>query len=756
MNEQEWVPLKKGAKENSPALKKVKESGLKTLRGVKSGASQRFSSVITYETNGFWKKTFSAGKMTFDLVDIPRAGRIADEGLPELPQEGIFVAIPKNSGKIKIKVTDKKLHPLPGKFAIRPAPKPITEGEYLQGKERFQTNSKIYDSDSPFPGKDAELIGQKTIEGIPVAHIMLYPAQYRPKSGSLAFIQSMTIEVSYEVKPDRDVVPDVRLITPVLSDMILDHENISSLPAEKELGLSPFQYGYTGEQMGGILPSPGIVREPSAEVDAVLKRNDIISEYVIITPASLAGAVDPLRKAKAGWPHYAMVATTETINSEFPSSNLKESIRSFLSWAWENWKVPPRFVVLAGDVDILPTHLWSVGGATFASDHYYADMRNNLSPEIVVSRIPTSDSTRMQQICQQLIQYRGLRGPDWGGWVNQVVLVAYEGDTYKQCSDEISTIASPRFRITKLYGDSTSRQQVIDRMNAGVLIANYRGHGDKTEWLSANGLRSAEIRSLNNGSMPPMVFCICCRNAWIDDQSVEVVAETFLRDRKCVAVFGASRDSPTYANNDFNKYLWQAIMDGEVTPGNIVLRAKALMVQNHANSYTHNQDVVMYMLFGDPTANITSDVEFLRGGWNMDHDGWKGTLAIDRIWQSRVEKVSACGYPVWSFSGSYTGQDGKKYEMVGKIGGNDPNDKNPGCKRSDHRVLFTISFPGNKQDFQGYITTWTRNAMAGYTWWSNRPFGWYAKKKLVLSPIHPPGPDVPVRTGEAGEVQVAW
>ena len=265
-------------------------------------------------------------------------------------------------------------------------------------------------------------------------------------------------------------------------------------------------------------------------------------------------------------------------------------------------------------------------------------------------------------------------------------------------------------------------------MNAGVIIANYRGHGMKTEWSSANGLRTAEISALTNGNMPPMVFCICCQNGWIDDNAVEVVAETFLRDGKAVAVLGASRNSPTYANNDFDKYLFQSIMEGETTPGRIVLRAKALMIVNHANSSAHEQDVVMYMLFGDPTAPVVSTVEFLRGIWDMDHDGWQGVLDINRIWQSR-ERAGSCGYPVWSISGTYTA-GGKTYTMNGRIGGSDVNDQNPGCKRADHRVEFTIAFEAaNPQKFVGYVATWTRNMLAGTTWWAKRPFAWYAKKR---------------------------
>jgi|ERR1035437_713840 hypothetical protein len=113
----------------------------------------------------------------------------------------------------------------------------------------------------------------------------------------------------------------------------------------------------------------------------------------------------------------------------------------------------------------------------------------------------------------------------------------------------------------------------------------------------------------------------------------------------------------------------------------------------------------------------------------MDHDGWKGVLVIDRICRYHVEKIGSCDYPVWSLSGLYTNHGEKQYAITGKIGEQNPNNLNPDCKRSDHKITFTIAFPNNDQSFTGYVATWTRNIIASYTWWSNVPFGWYAKKR---------------------------
>ncbi len=715
MTDHKWIPIKKGAKQDTPSTKRVRKSGLAAVKGLALDQTIRKATQVTYTLNGAWKGTFSFSQNDFDTLAVPNAAVSNEEGYPEIPQEGIFVAVPQGAANVQVKVIQKKMQEMEGDWRLKPAPKPITEKEYLEGKEEFTPKTEVYNSNTEYPGKDFDFLGLRSLEGIPVAHIIVYLAQYKPKPGKLSVVQTMSLEISYDVPPQTDAVPSVRSYKSMLSDMILDYENVYQMPSD------------TGDKDNSAGPSAVAT---VATVDAAIKRSDIICEYAIITTEALSAAVTPLLNTKTGWPHYARVITTPIIQTEFPKATLKDSIRSFLAWAWDNWTVPPRYVVLAGDVDTIPTHMWSFGGTIYPSDHYYADVKNDLSPEIVVSRIPTSNPTVMQQICQRLGQYSNLRGPDWGGWENEVVLVAYEGDTYKNCSNEIETLISPRFRVTKLYGDTSTRQQVVDKMNAGVLFANYRGHGSKTAWSSANGLRTAEIRALTNGNKPPMVFCICCENAWIDDQTTEVVAETFLREGKCVAVLGASRDSPTYANNDFNKYLWRTIIDyGETEPGDIVKRAKVLMVQNHGTSDTHKSDVIMYMLFGDPTARVASDVEFLRGAWDMDHDGWKGVLTIDRIWQSKVEKIGTCGYPIWSISGNYKGQDNKVYDMTGKIGGRDLNDQNTGCKRSDHKVTFTISFPNNNQTFIGYVHTWTRNIMDGYTWWSKKPFGWYAKKR---------------------------
>jgi hypothetical protein len=579
--DRQWISITPGAEEGALPMKVVEESGLEALRDLALDQTRRMSTRVSYQLGGGWKGTFQHAGLTYDTISVPGAVTTSEEGKPEIPQDVLPVAIPNEATNVTVEVVHKEMQPVPGVWKLRPAPNWVTEEEYLAGRERYRSEPEVYDSDDEYPGKDLEFLGLRVLEGVTVAHIIVYLAQYKPKSGTLAMVEAMTLEVSYDVPPGRDALPRRRRVRPLVSDLILDSESIQ----EEVLDVQPF---------------------PDKE-GAALKRTDIVSEYVIVTDDSLETAVAPLLRAKSGSPYHAMLATTQTIRTEFPAASLRESLRAFLLWAWDYWHVPPRYVVLAGDSDTIPVHLFTVRGTTYASDHYYADTRDSFAPEIVVSRIPTSDAGTMRQVCQRLANYPNLRGPDRGEWQKEVVLVAYQDQVYQSCSDDIASAISSRFKVTKLYGDSSTRQQVVDKMNSGVLIANYRGHGSKIAWSSRNGLRTREIRGLNNESRPPMVLCICCKNAWIDDRHTETVVETFLREGKAVAVLGASRNSPTRANNDFDTYLFQAITDhGEATPGRIVLRAKTMMVLNHPKSVPHRLDVAMYMLFGDPTAVLAA------------------------------------------------------------------------------------------------------------------------------------------------------
>ena len=100
-----------------------------------------------------------------------------------------------------------------------------------------------------------------------------------------------------------------------------------------------------------------------------------------------------------------------------------------------------------------------------------------------------------------------------------------------------------------------------------------------------------------------MVFCICCENAEIEQHQPPAMVKAFLLHDNSVAVVGASTFSITTLNELFDGYLFQAINEGQITAGDIFVFAKSQLVKNHPDLNTY-QTVMMYMLFGDPSAEV--------------------------------------------------------------------------------------------------------------------------------------------------------
>jgi hypothetical protein len=586
MSEKKWLSFSDIPEVDvSPSVEVSKSSKDLVTRDMRD-AGARAVVTVRYTTSGAWEGTVNE----FHRIEIPETTLIETEGAPAVPKDGIFVAVPMDADNVEVRVSDKSAVIVKDEIQLAPAPKQFIEEEF---QEVYEPDSTTYGSDELYPGRDFDYLGLKTISGVKVAHIVVYLGQYRPVSKKMEVITSMVLEVSYQTPPASDRRPgrkprelpeaDLILGLDLLDDKIdyssevedfdgLDREIIDELESDAESsfleskGLSFLELTEDEVSDPSTIALTAATRPIAISPVGVatlyrpkLKVSGLIAEFVIITTRSLETAVAPLLNAKTGWPYYAKVALTNDIQSEFPGADLKTSIKTFISWATDNWRVPPRYVVLAGDTDVIPIHIYNRGGRTYASDHFYADISGDLAPELTVSRIPTSDATLMKSVCEHLVRYERIRRGDWGGWQNRVMLTAYQSSTYETTCDQIFDKISKRYSTVKRYAKDTSKSDVVKTLNDGIVIAMYRGHGSKTAWSSSNGINSTDVAGLKNGSRPPFVLDICCQNGWVDDNNLETIAEAFIRRRKSISVFASSRNSWTYPNNDFAKYIFRLV-----------------------------------------------------------------------------------------------------------------------------------------------------------------------------------------------------
>lgn len=732
MKKQQFYAADKKFKAAEKTIKTVKRSGLANIHSGKFNPKAE-TTEFTFELPGVHAGKTAGVRQALQSLSFPGSGHHTVIGAPDVPQEGLFIAIPLNAEGVDVRVKEKKSSTIRGKFQLAPVPKPVKEKEYLENGFEYSYNEKIFSQNADYPGKLFDYIGIKEIDGIRVAHIIVYPVQYNPAKGSVTVVSSITFTVRYSLKGKPKNYEVSKAMLPIHGNSIVDFEHVfpeTGFPFDpvKERGkyLDDLKVEFTRDRVITFpYEMPEKFRQPFY---FGLKSAYHYSRLLIITTPALVKAVEPYRLAKLHAPYNAVTITTDSIVSAFPATDLKTSIKNFLSYAYDHWVVRPQFVVLATDTDIIPMHVYHRSD-DYPSDHYYADINGDMCPELIVSRFPSSDYETLLRISNFCAGYVETRGADWqGSWLGKAVLVAYEADTYKNCMNDVYDAIHDRFSATKLYGDSSTETDVKNNINAGDLIVHYRGHGSETAWASANGLNTTDIDALSDGQTPPYVFNICCENGAAQSNSHEVVVEAWIRNQKAIATMGATRDSWTSINNNFSQYLWEAIMDdAQTVSGYIFQVGKTKLVLNDGSDYAID-NLVQYNLFGDPTAPVVSSADWLLGKWNMDHDGWHGVLEITEITSYHIWKTGGYYYDHWHWRGKYTG-NGHSYAVTGKLGGYDADQLNAGNKLSRHKIEFNIPFDSSaSQYFTGYVFTWERSKMSGETWWENHPFGWMAEK----------------------------
>lgn len=226
--DRKWVPIVSEAEEGEKSEKKVVSSDFMDIRTKGIDQSGEGRTRITYHAKGMWKDVLPFRGTHYDTLSVPDAGRIQIEGVPEIPQEGLFVAIPENAEVKEVNITGKKEKELDGTYYMLPASRPFREGE----EPEYIPKEEIYESDELFPGKYIEFLGTKYVAGRKVAHIVVYLAQYNPKTKNVTALQSIDLEVVYETRLQMDAKAKRKLLRrSPMDEMILDSK--SAIQGEK-------------------------------------------------------------------------------------------------------------------------------------------------------------------------------------------------------------------------------------------------------------------------------------------------------------------------------------------------------------------------------------------------------------------------------------------------------------------------------------------------------------------------------------------
>ncbi|MCK4250787.1 hypothetical protein KAX97_05040, partial [candidate division WOR-3 bacterium] len=253
---------------------------------------------------------------------------------------------------------------------------------------------------------------------------------------------------------------------------------------------------------------------------AVCFAQEIGARYLIITYDNFYDAIQPL----AQWKHKKGLRTKVVKLSEIGSSALE--IKTYIQDAYNNWQIPPEFLLLVGAPNYLPFPQVSY---TY-SDNYYTNMDGDIYNEILSGRLTVHSQTEAQTVVNKILLYERIPYMDDTLWFINACLILrndYQPDDTIYWSDihhaknlmlqngynTIDTLASE-------FGDNAN--DVIQCVNNGRAFVLYRGQGVGYWWDPFNVNPDATA----NGAKLPIVLSITCRT--IGTGSTPATAEKWL------------------------------------------------------------------------------------------------------------------------------------------------------------------------------------------------------------------------------------
>jgi len=297
---------------------------------------------------------------------------IVDPGSPALPVLLKSYLIPLDADNVTVNLQNISKQKEIGQYLVYPAQPPVPVGNN-KDMGFVAPNPKIYESDSIFPNKLAEIVSDDNYLGYRIITVRLYPVEYNPKTSEL-FICNFNFRIDYvtNTKPGKGNETQ----TQSLYRYELNKKSVKSRVDNPE-AVDSYDTKVQKVMQGNTTVFD--FSTPSNENSSMLRSsvsvvNERIPDYIIITCDSLKSAFQSLIDWKTKKGIFTITATTESISANYSGSDLQEKIRNYLIDAKRKWGYG-LYVLLGGDVNIIPARFIKATDATdkssYPGDRYY-------------------------------------------------------------------------------------------------------------------------------------------------------------------------------------------------------------------------------------------------------------------------------------------------------------------------------------------------------------------------------------------------
>ncbi len=559
------------------------------------------------------------------MISVEDFGRLLVPGKPNLPSKIFAIAIPPGAKVTEVSFDLGEGTTLSGTYEISPSPLPrVISMEdpllYERDQRMYEENyNSVYGSDEPYPASVGEMIRTAGFRKYNLVDVRVTPFTYHPQSGRLTYYPEVTVQVSYTFA--NDLIP---------ADMVRD-----DIPSQEEIA-EEIILNY-GQAQTWYSAAPGTKED---------------YDFVIITLDALTSAVAPLADWEITKGRTVNVVTTSWISANFTGYDLAEQIRNFLrdKYPSDQWGIED--VLLVGHYDNVPMRRTeqNLGYGKPETDFYYAELSlpdnqswdadqdhrwgENSDPidfynEVNVGRIPWSDPTTVQNICNKSIAYEQNNDPSFKK--NILLLGAFFWDNDPNPRTDNAVLMEAKvdqpwmsdWTMTRMYEQGYSTypmdynltysnvRQVWSTSTFGFV--NWAGHGSPTSSHIYHGTGEAFVSNSTcgylNDDYPAICFADACSNS---DTDYLNLGQAMLQ-RGAIGFVGATKvalghpgwDDPMDGSSQSLDYFFTIyVTSGDYTQGQALQRALRDMYTYGLWSYVKYETFEWAALWGNPNLGM--------------------------------------------------------------------------------------------------------------------------------------------------------
>jgi len=536
-------------------------------------ASESSAMEVVYSIPFFALEDQLVNGQTMKNIILPGTFLFNDEGSPNLPGQGHYIAIPTGSTP-KIRIVNQQIEII---HNIDILPAPVIPLETDDSPLQHIRNMEIYGKNAFYPASPVKLSEVTSIRGTDAVILGITPFQYNPVTKDLIVYRDLQIDIEFE--GGNGTFGDPAFRSPywdgMMSDILL---NYSSLP----------EVDYTSRMNSWLQSYP---------------ENDEC-EYIIIAPTgpdfvSWADSIARFRNEQGILTH---VFTVDNVGG-----NTTTAIEGFIDNAYNTWTIKPAACLLLGDygTDGTKNIIAPIYNNYCASDNIYADVvGGDMMPDVVLARMTANDNTQLTVFITKFLSYERSPVTDTAFYNHPITALGWQTERWFQLCSEIVggyfkyvkgrqpnrinaiyqgnpnvdpwSTATNTSTIISFFGPNGlgyipatpqelggfsggNATMITNAINAGAFFIQHRDHGNTTLW-GEPAYNNGNINQLTNDKLLH-VFSINCLTGKYNWGS-ECFTEKFHRHTKngynagALSVTGASETSYSFVNDT---YVWGMI-----------------------------------------------------------------------------------------------------------------------------------------------------------------------------------------------------